>query len=286
MKIKIFFVTYDNDFELNKTLKTFEDSGIKNHDYEITIVNNFTVAKPLIHTSLEVKVVDNNSRPTFSTGHLSRNWNECLIDGFGDLDNPDADIVILSQNDVEYNRDIIDTLIQSHQQYSFISYGNGDTFHSYTPNAIRSVGLWDERFCNIGWQECDYFLRQMIYNKKFSSINDLPHHRVHNKIDYQFVNIEKQSGYYRRDVHHMNSLKFHEISQKVFIKKWGAGVPATHWEDPMNQYEGSGGYRNALEITPDITVKSPQWIMYPFFENKIPNLKDKNYINYNEINIA
>ena len=48
----------------------------------------------------------------------------------------------------------------------------------------------------------------------------------------------------------------------------------------MNEYEGPETYNRALDITPDIVVKSPQWIMYPFFESKIPNLKDKNYINY------
>lgn len=34
MKIKVYFVTYDNDLELNKTLKSFEKSGIKNYDYK------------------------------------------------------------------------------------------------------------------------------------------------------------------------------------------------------------------------------------------------------------
>jgi hypothetical protein len=48
----------------------------------------------------------------------------------------------------------------------------------------------------------------------------------------------------------------------------------------MNQYEGLETYASALEITPDIVLKSPQWIMYPFFETKIPNLKNKNYVNY------
>ena len=280
MKIKVYIVTYDNDFELNKTLRTFEDSGIKKHDYQITVVNNFTTEKPLIHTNLEIKVLDNNTRPTFSTGHLSRNWNECLIDGFKDLDDPDADIVILSQNDVEYNKDIIDTLIEYHQKYSFISGGCGDAFHSYTPDSIKSVGLWDERFCNIGWQDCDYFLRQMIYNKESSSINDPLHGRFHNNIDYQFVKIEKHSGFVRNDIHHMTSLKFHETSMNVFIKKWGRGVPGIAWSASMNQYEGLETYASALEITPDIVLKSPQWIMYPFFETKIPNLKNKNYVNY------
>jgi len=265
MKIKVYFVTYDNDFELNKTLKTFEDSGIKDHDYQITVVNNFTVAKPLIWTSLAVKVVDNNTRPTFSTGHLARNWNECLLDGFVDINDPDADIVILCQNDVEFNKNIIDSLIEYHKTYSFIQCGNGDSFHSYTIDAIKYVGLWDERFCNIGWQDCDYFLRQKIYNQN-SSINDHAHGRVNNPIDYNFVNVDKLSGFYRKDINHLKSMKYHEVSMTTFIKKWGHGIPGMNWGE--------------LDMSPEFVLQSPQWIMYPYFECKIPNLKDKNYINY------
>ena len=279
MKIKVYFVTYDNDVELNKTLKTFAKSGIKDHDYEITVINNYKDASVLLDdVHLKVKIVDNNTRASFSTGHLARNWNECLIEGFKDLDNPDADIVILSQNDVEYNENIIDTLIEYHKKYSFISYGCGDAFHSYTPDAIKSVGLWDERFCNIGWQDCDYFFRQMVYNKPNSSINDPLHHRVHNKIDFHFVDFERQSGFVREDPHHLKSLAHHKISMSTFIHKWGLGIPGIHWQSSVGTKDRR--WNCALDIGPDIMVKSPQWIMYPFFESKIKNLKDKNYIHY------
>lgn len=279
MKIKVYFVTYDNDIELNRTLKTFSKSGIKNHDYEITVINNYKDASVLLDdVSLKVKVVDNNTRPSFSTGHLARNWNECLIEGFKNLNDPDADIVILSQNDVEYNENVIDTLIEYHEKYSFISYGCGDAFHSYTPDAIKSVGLWDERFCNIGWQDCDYFFRQMVYNKSGSSINDPLHHRVHNKIDFGFVDLERHSGFVRKDQHHLKSLSYHNISMSTFIHKWGLGIPGIHWQASVNTEDRK--WNCALDIEPDIVVKSPQWIMYPFFEGQIANLKDKNYINY------
>lgn len=268
MKIKVYIVTYDNDLELNKTLKTFSKSGIKNYDHEITVINNYKDAPVIIEdANLSVKVISNNTRPTFSTGHLARNWNECLIDGFQDVDNPNADIVILCQNDVEFNENIIESLIEYHKEYSFIQSGNGDSFHSYTVDAIKSVGLWDERFCNIGWQDCDYFLRQFIYNDK-SSINDIAHGRINNPIDYQFVNPEKISGFYRRDINHLKSMKFHEVSMGVFIKKWGYGVPGLDW------------HNSGLDLTPDFVLQSPQWIMYPYFECKIPHLKNKNYIDY------
>jgi hypothetical protein len=44
-----------------------------------------------------------------------------------------------------------------------------------TSNAVKQVGLFDERFCNIGLQEADYFLRCLLYNKDRSSLNDIEH---------------------------------------------------------------------------------------------------------------
>lgn len=279
MKIKAYFVTYDNDLELNKTLKSFEKSGIKNYKHEITIVNNFTAASVLLDDiKLTVKIVNNTTRPTFSTGHLARNWNECLIDGFKNFRNPDADIVMLCQNDVEFEPDVIDKVVSAHKKYNFISYGSGDAFHSYTLGALANVGLWDERFCNIGWQECDYLFRQMVYNKESSSINDPLHHRVHNALDFDIVDFERKTGFNRGDPHHVESLKHHNTSMKVFIKKWGLGIPGIHWQSSVHS-EGRR-WKTALDIGPDIVVKSPQWIMYPFFERQIANLKDKNYIDY------
>jgi len=267
MKIKAYFITYDNNLELNKTLKSFEKSGIVNYDYEISVINNCKDSPVILDDiNIPVKIITNETRPSFSTGHLSRNWNECLIDGFQDIDNPNADIVILSQNDVDYNENIIETLIEYHNKFSFIQSGNGDSFHSYTVESIKSVGLWDERFCNIGWQDCDYFLRQYLYNKQ-STINDAAHGRINNPIDYNFINVEKISGFYRSDVHHMTSMQYHNISMTTFIKKWGLGVPGLNW-------------KSNLDINSDHVLNSPQWIMYPFFESKIINLKSKNYVNY------
>jgi hypothetical protein len=278
MKIKVYFITYNNDNELNSTLKSFLRSGITKFNYEVTVINNASDRPIQLNIPIDVKIVNNMTRPTFSTGHLSRNWNECLIDGFKDVDNPDSDIVMLCQNDVLFHTNSIEQVVNSHNKYSFISSGAGDAFHSYTVDAIKNVGLWDERFCNIGWQDCDYFLRQMIYNRSGSSINDTPHGRVHNPVNYQIVDTSKETGFDRKDINHMNSIRYHEVSMKTFIMKWGFGIPGMNWASPMTEYNGP--FETALDITPDIVVKSPQWITYPFFECKIPNLKEKNYINY------
>ena len=34
----------------------------------------------------------------------------------------------------------------------YVSAGLGDAFSSYTAEAVRQIGLWDELYANIGWQ--------------------------------------------------------------------------------------------------------------------------------------
>ena len=98
-------------------------------------------------------------------------------------------------------------------------------------------------------------------------------------LKFDFVDFERYSGFVRKDPHHIKSMEHHNTSMNVFIKKWGLGMPGMHWGGGLREYSDKR-FRTALEITPDVVVKSPQWIMYPFFECKIKNLKDKNYINY------
>ena len=260
MKIKAYFITYRNNEELNKTLESFSKTGIQNYDHEIYVVNNAVDYR--VDVSLEYKIISNNTRPSFSTGHLSRNWNECLIDGFRDVDNPDCDIVMLSQNDVEFKPDIIYKLIELHNKYSFIQNGNGDSFHSYTVDSIKKVGLWDERFCNIGCQEGDYFLRQLLFNKERSSIKDSMHGRSNNILEFDFVNYYKPTGWQRQDVYHHASSKYHGLSNAIFHLKWG--------------YINHMAWNDLIEMP---TIKNPQAILYPYFEDKFA-YGNPNYLDY------
>ncbi len=267
MKIKAYFVTYRNNEELEKTVYSFLESGIRNYDFEIWIVNNYRLeSTSMPKTDRECQyifITQNNTRPANSTGHLARNWNECLIDGFKDINNPDCDIVMLSQNDNLFLPDTMDKLIESHKKYSFIQNGAGDSFHSYTVDAVKKVGLWDERFCNIGYQEADYFLRQALYNKAGSSITDRMHEREHNPLNYDILDYDKQGGFTRNDKHHMASLNHHKVSRAIFEHKWGK-IMTQGWKKGFFQQP--------------FTMESPQYVMYPYFEDKI--LPNKNYLDY------
>jgi hypothetical protein len=258
MRIKQYIVTYNNKEVLNRCLESlfplFEKYN--KEEYQVYIINNHSNFYMDSKFEPYVEVLHNVLRPDFSTGHLARNWNEAIINGFKNLDNPDCDILITNQNDCEFDGDFIPNLIELHEKYSFIQFGAGDHFISYTMEAIKNVGLWDERFCNIGYQEADYFLRQMLYNTNKCSINDYRHERVHNG---EVNNIIKhtKSGHDRGDVFHIESKKYHQISENIYIQKWG--------DSAYNHAVRGWNYEKLKNLYPLI----PNYIYYPYFEKNI-----------------
>lgn len=266
MKIKVYLVTYKGHKRLHPTLSSLFTSDLMEHDYEINIINNHTDIRLPVEFEGKVAVLHNTLRPDWSSGHLSRNWNQALINGFKSLVEPDCDVVVCSQDDSIFNKTWTSRLVELHRKYSFVQNGHGDQFHSYTPEAVRRVGLWDERFCGISRQAADYFWRCVMHNKQGSSIQDPIHHRVLNpiipsieearrwlvdpdvrKIDQQFDNSS-----------HNNDI----ISQSLMVHKYG--------EDPF-------------PWTPDKIANAPartkcdNYILYPYFEKDIYELNQKGY---------
>ena len=265
MRIKQYIVTYNNNQLLDKCLKSM--SGVT---HEIFIIDNFGNCE-IKDYGLTVQIIKNELRPKFSTGHLSKDWNAGLVNGFQNLNNPDADIVILNQNDTIFKENYIDKLIEVHKQFDFIQMGSGDEMMSFTPNAVKQVGLFDERFCNIGLQEADYFLRCLLYNKDKSSINDIEHDRIINKLKDDDIVLEKVlCGHYREEDYTMASAKYHRNSHVMFNFKW-KGLPLDrNWSKIPSEY--------------DISIVRPNLsnIMYPYFEKDITTLVEQNFIhNFN-----
>lgn len=283
--INLYIVTYRNPGDLNSAIASIFASGA---DVRINVINNHSEFFLEPEHERRVTVLHNNLRPDFSTGHLARNWNQALLHGFKDLKNPASDIVITIQDDVLFKADWLSRLADLHRRYSFITMGAGDAFCSYLPEAVRRIGLWDERFSNIGCQEADYFLRALIYNRERSSINDPIHGRLHNAVDGN--TFTSYGGSYRKwlekqetdgdpaeradsmliSVPRMNpdrsraqrsSMKFHNLSAKIFQHKWG--LPLSKWT------EEHYAVRNSLV---------PNYITYPYFEKDVEGLRDKNYI--------
>jgi len=265
MKIKLYIVTYNNNAILNDwSLKSIFSSDFETlgHNVKIFVINNHTNLNINDVYKNKITILNNHLRPDFSTGHLSRNWNQALINGFQNPDKPDCDIVICSQNDVKFKKDWLQSLLKAHETYTFIQQGQGDAFHSYKIDAVKNIGLWDERFCNICYQEHDYFLRALIYNRDHSTINSKGSRQIHNELNTSIIE-DTPCGSKRGEKSHEESKKHSNISNTIFKQKWGTTKPA-QW---------ASGYDW-------IPKKSniPSYIYYPYFEKSLPNLKDKGYV--------
>ena len=153
------------------------------------------------------------------------------------------------------------------EKYSFYTSGNGDAVCAYRPEAVKNIGLWDERFCNIGYHEYDYFMRAVIYNGEFTSINDMG-----DQYRSPWNTMPTITNHVGRDAlkhtNHMLSVQYHPISREVFIHKWG-------W-DTFRRDNGAdfwGWVKNNVKET-----ASSNFIFYPYFEKDVLNLKEKKYI--------
>lgn len=279
MKIKIFFVTYKEEKVLNDSLTSFFDT-YEGKVSEINIINNFSSLQ--IDKFKNVNILNNVLRPDFSTGHLSRNWNQAILHGFKDINNPDCDLLIHCQNDVIFMDGWVDRLLDIHKKYSFFATGAGDCFCSYTIDAIKDIGIWDERYCGIGYQEADYFVRAAFHAPNKVSINDFGHRRVLNPIELPVNDIEGFDAYKKigvcyksthgqgQNIHHKLAAEAgHEPSMMVFKNKF-MNIDVSDVSKSANIGINSGTiYSGRLKTS----------MLYPYFEKNIPNRIHKDYIN-------
>jgi hypothetical protein len=268
-KIKHFIVTYNNEKRINESLKSLFESDL-NNNIEVFIISNHSYLN--IHDEFikKVKILRNETRPDFSTGHLSRNWNQAIINGFQNLNNPDCDILITSQDDTIFKKNYIERSVELSESFDFSVFGSGDQFAIYTPNAIKKIGLWDERLCNIGYQEADYFLRAIKYCDRVS-INDYRHGRVYNPQNNNPIT-ETPTGWDYKDVAHMASMVYHQHSLYIFEKKWETR--------PMDWVVKNKGYvdDNYMNYLKNIEPMIPSFILYPYFEKNIETLREQKFI--------
>lgn len=266
MKIKHFIVTYNNKERLNSSLGSIFSSESDLSNVEIYILNNHSNIVLLEEFSHRVTILNNQTRPDFSTGHLSRSWNQAIINGFEDINNPSCDIVIATQDDTLFSKKYIEKTVELSKSFDYISYGTGDQFAMYLPKAVKRIGLWDERMCNIGFQEADYFIRAVRYHGDRSSINDQHHGRTHNAIHEANCCpiIHTQSGMIMGDKAHQKSLIYHRHSEHVFFTKWG--VKSMFWD------------ADHIKLLKSIEPKIMSFILYPYFEKDVETLREQKYL--------
>ena len=183
--IKIFIVTYKRNKVLGQTLdRLFNHTDFCNiPNTEVNIINNHSDFEISEEHKGKVNVIHNNTRPDWDEGNLARNWNEALLHGFRDLNNPDSKIVVTMQNDIVLHPNWATNLLKMHKKYTFVTGQLGDNIISYRPDAVKKIGMWDERFLTPANKEADYYIRALISNKEKSLINDRTHGRLLNEHD-------------------------------------------------------------------------------------------------------
>ena len=188
-KFKVYIVTHNHEEALARCLRSISNGDIRLHSHEINVINNYqTLRWPLDSYDLEINVLDNVLRPAHSTGHLGRNWNQAIVNGFADLKNPQCEFVVCLQGDTEVVSECFSMLDHYHaQDCHFIQDGRGDQLMSWSPKGIIEIGLFDERICGIGFQEQEYFERATRLFSQGISINDRGHGRFHNALPHRLV---------------------------------------------------------------------------------------------------
>ena len=299
-KLKIYIVTYKRSEILKDTLeRLFKSDFGALANTEVNIINNhseFTLAEKYIN---KVNVFHNVLRPNWSNGNLGENWNHALLHGFKDLNDPDAEYVVTMQNDTVVHKSWCEHLFKMHETYNFIVGQYGDNIVSYTPEAVKRIGIWDENFSGIQYKEADYWIRALIFNKYESCINDTLHGIELNSesalildtMDGRNFEVEKSlkekllggKGTLKRradDIEHKEIWKtrgglYKESAWKYFCYKWSG----TWKSDP----EKIGWIRNWSDVfkrdPPDICKsRAKTFFRYVYFEKDLYDLSGKNYL--------
>jgi hypothetical protein len=254
-KIKIFILTYSAPDELNNNLDSLFGSNADPLSYSVEIINNhsehFSIRKKY---AKRVTIHHQTTRANWGCGHPSRDWNQSIVKGFRDLNSPQCSQLILCQDDAVWDADWKIKLDRIHSQFSLYQCSWGDCFISMLPDAIKKIGLFDERLCTLGFYEGDFLLRALIYNKEKSSINDYHHKRVLNETE----------PVVRRSSDEARTPPYMDFSKTIFRSKW-PGVSPIKWS------------RELIDNPPQGSA-IPNFVFYPYFEKDIECLKEKNYI--------
>jgi len=267
MKAKLYILTYNNEQHLNEGLRSLFAGDLTQHELQVYIINNHT--NLVLHDEFKdkVTVLHNVLQPDFGTGHTSRNWNQGLIHGFKDLNNPDCDLVILAQDDTYYHKNWLNLLNTIHFElgYHFFCVGAGDMLHSYTPTAVKKIGLWDERFSAICFMEHDYFIRAAMYLGDKASVNDTGHMvGLYSFNQLPFATQVAENPTRNQDKLDLGRAraKFDNPFRELFKAKWGNYSEFTQTTNFVNRPQQPGVIN---------------YILYPYFEKAIENLNEIGY---------
>lgn len=291
--IKIYIVTYKRSEVLNKTLESIFSSDLPKYEKtSVTIINNHTDFNLQDEFKDRVKVLHNMTRPDWSCGNLSENYNQAFIHGFKNLDKPDCDILVTLQNDAIVPKDFISKVLEMHRHYDFVIGPYGDNYTSHTATSVKKIGMWDENFCGGQYKEADYAIRSMIEYPERSCVHDELCNLYFNDSNFLHVtltegmNYEKGSlskGHYADikrlpdDQVHLSikqkQTQFRNLYKNYFYHKWDGT-----WKQPPNAVGWIHSWPKDFTENPPSRPKIKTYMKYPYFEFAIENLKQKGYV--------
>jgi hypothetical protein len=280
--MKVFIVTYKRKDVLNETLhRLFNETDFSLiPNTEVFIINNHSDFYLNPEFEDKVTVLHNMTRPDWDLGNLARSWNECLLHGFKDLNNPDAKIVVTMQNDIVLHPNWATNVLRLHKKYTFVTGILGDNIISYTPDAVKKIGMWDERFNSPSHKEADYYIRALIYNKDKSMIADVVHQRLLNEKDWLPLDTDEYRGNdpewreETKDRELANEASYH--STQIFYWKW-----KDTWKQQPSYFGWVNGWTPDFIENPPVPNEALNFSQYYYFERDI-DLKGKNYVGWRE----
>ena len=219
-------------------------------------------------------------------------YNFALIDGFRDLENPDCDYVITLQNDAVLNKNWCECMLNQFKKYDFIVGYLGDNIVGYTPEIVKSVGLWDENFGGVANKCADYYFRGLLYHDKEKiQINDILHRRLVNYDHELELDVINDRGFIINQ-HNTSRLPDDEEHKKIREEENPYRAQQTHyflwkWEGTRPDIERKGNWNEhgyLLNWPQDIKENNPtapkqiQFVKYPYFEKGVTDIQNKGYI--------
>lgn len=262
MKVRVYIVTYRRDDVLNKNLQTLWAGARHSEDLLVTVLSNH----PQVHIAEEnirpnLRVIINHTRHNNSWGYLARDWNFGIIDAFKTWKNPDAiDWCVLAQNDVEWLPGW-DEWLESQTRFDLISQPVGDAVVALNVEAVRRVGLFDERFSTLHFHDVDYLNRAAVILRDRASINDCHYGDLDTYNPVGNVLIQSSATGFVDDDPNLHTRKSWLEMRNLLFHKWGD----QDLEKIMNRK------RLTQRLRPQDLAQ--EFLLYPFFWQGMPGIK-------------
>jgi hypothetical protein len=185
--------------------------------------------------------------------------------------------------------------MELHKKFNFVVGRYGDNLVSYTPDAVKNIGMWDENFASTVYKEADYWIRALIFNKEKSFINDTLHGLELNNENPLELDTTEDRNFLLEGNNVGNDILKRKSDDVEHQEIWSAGRGGIYktfaWKYFYEKWRGTWekepekiGWikewsKDFINNPPDITKSNVKiYVKYLYFEKSIRNLQFKNYL--------